>query len=197
MINKTLAILAGGKGSRMSYKNKALLIYKDKTFIQNLIEGGENFGEIIIITNDKEAYKDFNLKVVQDIYKEKGPLGGVYTALKNSKYNKVFCIACDMPLLKKETLEKIANVDFNEDILIPKVDGRMQPLCAIYSKTLIEDMEKHLMLNKNKMIDIIEKNNYRILETNLSNIDFYNVNTHEQYNKLEKIEDVYSRNNNK
>ena len=34
MINKTLAILAGGKSSRMNYNNKALLSYKEKKFIE-------------------------------------------------------------------------------------------------------------------------------------------------------------------
>lgn len=34
MINKTLAILAGGKSSRMNYNNKALLLFKEKTFIE-------------------------------------------------------------------------------------------------------------------------------------------------------------------
>ena len=34
MINKTLAILAGGKSSRMNYNNKALLTYKEKRFIR-------------------------------------------------------------------------------------------------------------------------------------------------------------------
>ena len=37
-INKTLAIMAGGKSSRMNYNNKALLSYKEKTFIENIIE---------------------------------------------------------------------------------------------------------------------------------------------------------------
>ncbi len=197
MINKTLAILAGGKGSRMNYKNKALLSYKDKTFIQNLIESGQNFGEIIIIANNREAYKDYNLTIAEDIYKEKGPLGGIYTALKYSKFDRVFCIACDMPLLNKETLEKIANIDFAEDTLIPKVDGRMQPLCAIYSKTLIKDIEDHLITNRNKIMGLIENNSYKILETDLSEMNFYNVNTYEEYEKLEEIQYVHSRDNNK
>ena len=38
MINKTLAILAGGKSSRMNYNNKALLNYKEKKFIEHIIE---------------------------------------------------------------------------------------------------------------------------------------------------------------
>ena len=46
MINKTLAILAGGKSSRMNYKNKALLIYKEKTFIENIINYFDDFKSI-------------------------------------------------------------------------------------------------------------------------------------------------------
>ena len=46
-INKTLAILAGGKSSRMNYNNKALLSYKEKTFIEHIIEAGENFKKVV------------------------------------------------------------------------------------------------------------------------------------------------------
>ena len=38
MINKTLAILAGGKSSRMNYNNKALLSYKEKKSINRVYE---------------------------------------------------------------------------------------------------------------------------------------------------------------
>ena len=37
MINKTLAILAGGKSTRMNNNNKALLLYKEKKFIDHII----------------------------------------------------------------------------------------------------------------------------------------------------------------
>ena len=49
MINKTLAILAGGKSSRMNYNNKALLNYKEKKFIEHIIEAAKDYKEIIII----------------------------------------------------------------------------------------------------------------------------------------------------
>ena len=52
MINKTLAILAGGKSSRMNYNNKALLKYKEKKFIEYIIDAGKDFKEIIIISNN-------------------------------------------------------------------------------------------------------------------------------------------------
>ena len=54
MINKTLAILAGGKSSRMNYNNKALLTYKEKRFIEHIIEAGKDYKEVIIISNNLE-----------------------------------------------------------------------------------------------------------------------------------------------
>ncbi len=84
MINKTLAILAGGKSSRMNYNNKALLSYKEKKFIEHIIEAGKEYKEIIIVSNNIEEYKDFNVRVVKDIYKGNGPLSGIHSALINS-----------------------------------------------------------------------------------------------------------------
>lgn len=69
MINKTLAILAGGQSSRMNYNNKALLKYKEHKFIEYIIAAGRDYKEIIIISNKKEEYKGFNLRIVEDIYK--------------------------------------------------------------------------------------------------------------------------------
>ena len=58
MINKTLAILAGGKSSRMNYNNKALLNYKERKFIEHIIDAGKGYKEIIIIANKKEEYEE-------------------------------------------------------------------------------------------------------------------------------------------
>ncbi|MGL5752308.1 MAG: molybdenum cofactor guanylyltransferase, partial [Paraclostridium sp.] len=112
MISKTLAILAGGKSSRMNYNNKAFLRYKEKSFIEHIINAGRDFDEIIIIANDKKAYGNYNLKVVEDIFEDKGPLGGIHSALINSKYDKVLCIACDMPLIKREILNKMGRLNY-------------------------------------------------------------------------------------
>lgn len=186
MIKKTLAILAGGKGSRMNYKNKALLIYQNKTFIENLIEAGKNFEEIIIVSNEKEPYEKYNLKVVQDVYKDKGPLGGIHSALLHSKFDKVFCIACDMPLLSEKCLNTIGNFDFSEDILVPISNGRMQPLCAVYSKSIIDEVEKKLLENDNKLQRLISNNSHKVFDIELREDNFININTQDEYRTLEE-----------
>lgn len=191
MINKTLAILAGGKSSRMNYNNKALLLFKEKTFIENIIYQGKNFDEVIIISNNKEDYTQFGLKVFNDIYLGNGPLSGIHSALKNSRNENVFCIACDMPLITKDILKFISDINEEYEVLVPKINEKLQPLCAIYSKELIPRVEEALLNNENKLKKFIMSTKYKVLEDKkykvLSEKEFSNINTINEYNDLEEI----------
>ncbi|MBE6053876.1 MAG: molybdenum cofactor guanylyltransferase [Clostridium sartagoforme] len=187
MIKKTLAILAGGTSSRMNYINKALLIYKEKTFIENIINAGKEFDEILIIANNKDEYKNLGLNIYPDIYLGNGPLSGIHSALKNSKNFKVLCIACDMPLVSKNTLSTLGNSDGDYEVLVPSINNRLQPMCAVYSKSLISKMENSLLSGENKLKKFILSTNYKILEDKLVAEDFFNVNTEKEYELLEEI----------
>lgn len=190
MINKTLAILAGGKSSRMNYNNKAFLSFKDKAFIEHIINAGKNFKEVIIVANDKETYERFNLRVVEDIYKGNGPLAGIHTALKNSSTNYVLCVACDMPLISSEVLDFLGNYNEDYDILVPKYKDRLQPLCSIYSKNIVDKIEESLIKNENKLQKFIMSSNYKVIKEldnrKFEDEDFLNVNTPIEFNELEE-----------
>jgi molybdopterin-guanine dinucleotide biosynthesis protein A len=189
MIDKTLAILAGGKSSRMNYNNKAFLNYKNKKFIDHIIESGKNLKEVIIVANDIKLYEKFNLRIVKDIYIGNGPLSGIHSALKNSSTDKVLCIACDMPLVSEEVINFLGNYEERYDILVPMVKGRLQPLCSIYSKSIINNLEESLIKNENKLQQLIKSVDYKVVEAleyrEFSECDFININTLEDYKSLE------------
>ena len=191
MINKTLAILAGGKSSRMNYNNKALLSYKEKKIIEHIIEAGRDYKEIIIISNNLEEYGGFNLRVVEDIYKGNGPLSGIHSALINSNTDKVLCIACDMPLITKDTLNILGNYDEEYEVLVPRVNERLQPLCGIYSRNIISKLEKAIKENNNKLKLLIKSLDLKVIEGDDKNKfierDFSNINTEEEYRELEEV----------
>ena len=191
MINKTLAILAGGKSSRMNYNNKALLTYKEKRFIEHIIEAGKDYKEVIIISNNLEEYKGFNLRIVEDIYKGNGPLSGIHSALINSTTDKVLCIACDMPLITKETLNIIGSYQEEYDVLVPKVSERLQPLCGVYPKNIISKIEEAIKENNNKLQLLIRTLNLKVIEGDINSKfieqDFLNINTEKEYKELEEL----------
>ena len=81
MIKKTLAILAGGKAAEWIIMIKHWLTYKEKPFIEHIINSGKDFGEIIVISNNKYLYNVLPVKVFNDIFR-KGPLSEFIQPLK-------------------------------------------------------------------------------------------------------------------
>lgn len=191
MIEKTLAILAGGKSSRMNYQNKALLTYHNDTFIERLIHAGEDFKEVIIIANDPKPYQNLNVRVIADFYPGHGPLSGIQAALHAAKTSHVLCVACDMPLVRKEVLNYLGQYPTGYDVLLPFYEERLQPLCAIYSKGILSDIEVALRNEEYRLQAFIKQLNYQIL-INMNNqtflpTDFMNVNTPTDFKNLEVI----------
>ena len=77
-------ILAGGKSSRMG-TDKGFVIYKNKAFIQHIIEAINPLVDDIIIISNNPDYDVFRLKRFDDIIENAGPLAGVYTGLHFTK----------------------------------------------------------------------------------------------------------------
>lgn len=189
MINKTVAILAGGKSSRMNYNNKALLSYKEITFIEHIIKAASNYKEVVIVANDKSPYERFGVRIVEDIFKGNGPLSGIHSALKNSTTNHVLCIACDMPLTSKSLLDYMGTVSESYEVLIPKYKDRLQPLCSIYTKSIIDNLENSINKNENKLQKLIFSLDYKVIDRledrEFNKMDFFNVNTPSDFKVLE------------
>lgn len=191
MLPVTLAILAGGQSSRMNYRNKAFLSYREKTFVERLIEAGSDFEEVIIVANTKEAYENFNLQVVSDVYPGKGPLSGIHAALRVAKTSTVLCVACDMPLTSREVLNGLAQISGDYDVLVPEYEGRLQPLCAIYSKKIKNKVEEQLKKDDFKLQYFIRQLNYQVIRElpyrPFKSTDFLNVNTPTDLSELEEM----------
>jgi molybdopterin-guanine dinucleotide biosynthesis protein A len=154
--NMSCAILAGGKATRLNGKNKAFLKVGGKTNMEKFLSVTDGiFGETIVVARKPEHYCGFkNVKVVTDIFKNIGPLGGIHSALKNTSYNAVFCFSCDMPFLDREIiLNEIAEFQRSEcNILVPKIGDFIEPLHAVYSRTIADTIEQHILDGKSYSI---------------------------------------------
>jgi molybdopterin-guanine dinucleotide biosynthesis protein A len=146
--NISAAILAGGSGKRFNDLIKAKIVVDGKTIISRIIEAiGDVFDEIIIVTNSPDEFTDYkSYKIIVDQYINKGPLGGIHSALKHTDREALFVVAGDMPFLEKELI--ISQVDhfFNItcDILIPKIDQYIEPLHGIYRTTILSTLEEYM-----------------------------------------------------
>jgi len=137
MIDKkhiTGIILAGGKSSRIG-SDKGFLLLSSKTFIQYIIEAMQPLvNEIIIVSNNKD-YDIYNLKRVNDIIENAGPLAGVYSGLHHSNTKNNLVLSCDVPLINTETLKELTdNIEENVGVIQLESFGKTMPLIAVYKK---------------------------------------------------------------
>jgi molybdopterin-guanine dinucleotide biosynthesis protein A len=135
--NITLAILAGGKASRMGGTNKALLKWNGKTFVEKiLLSLGDVFSNTIIIANETEPYNHLGVQVRPDIFLGKGPLGGIHSALTHSKTDLIFAVSCDMPFADLNIAKQIAfsAEEANGLAFIPRIGDMLEPLFGVYHR---------------------------------------------------------------
>jgi len=178
----TAVILAGGKSSRMG-SDKAFLNLGTDTMIGELISRlKKTFTEIIIIAEDVKKYERFGLEVFGDILPDKGPLGGIYTALMRSGTFSNFIFACDAPFVDLDLIRYMIDKAEGADIVVPRHDGVFEPLCAIYSKRCIEPIEKRFVADDLKVTGFFP-------EVNVDSVDadgriFTNINTRDDYHAV-------------
>ena len=88
-------LLKGGKSSRMGGSDKAKLLYRGKSFEERIKGELEQLGLPVFVS---EAKKSPDPRAIPDLIPEAGPLGGIYSCLKQTGLDGLFFVSCDMPL---------------------------------------------------------------------------------------------------
>ncbi len=100
-------ILAGGNSRRMTFP-KEFIELEEKYLVHNSIEVLKNiFEDIVVVSNNKEHYKDLKVRVVRDIFYKKGPMAGLHSGLCYSDTEFSFLTACDMPNVDENFIKYI------------------------------------------------------------------------------------------
>jgi molybdopterin-guanine dinucleotide biosynthesis protein A len=194
LTNIGAAILAGGKSTRYNGTNKALLKISDETILErNIAILSPLFKEIHIISNRPEDFTHYNLPVFADMYKDIGPLGGIFTALHHTDCEAAFVFSCDMPFLSSEVILDIQDFFTGNsfDIVIPQLLEKIEPLHAIYSKDILPLMEEHIKGTDNYKIRLFfnkVSTSYLSLEnTEKNRRAFLNINTSEDHRLINEL----------
>jgi len=186
-------ILAGGKNSRMG-ANKAFLEIDGNRLIEKTLNIYRRiFNEIIIVTNDPLSYMEFaDAAIVTDIYKGKGPLGGIYTGLFYAKNDYAFVSACDMPFLSKDFILFMLEHTGKYDVIVPDLPEGFQALHAIYSRNCLFAIKRMIAADELKIIEFYKK--VRLLSITEEKIKpfekngrfFLNINTPEDLKNIDR-----------
>jgi molybdopterin-guanine dinucleotide biosynthesis protein A len=113
-------ILAGGESRRMGH-DKAFIDFGGAPLIERVIERAQPLcAEMIIVTNDTDAYARFGYRIVTDVYPGKGSLGGIFSGLQAAREHYALVVACDMPFLNTGLLNHLISLAPQFDAVIPR-----------------------------------------------------------------------------
>ena len=154
--------------------DKGLLLFKGKPMVQHAIELLSSIFETVVISTNNTEYSKFGLPLLPDIYKNCGPMGGIYAILSQTNTPKVFIISCDMPFITHKTIKKIL-LNKNEKIVVATHNGLLEPLCGMYSKDLLDNVKTRIEAKNFKLYNLItEEESKKFI--NVSNNQFININ---------------------
>lgn len=189
-------ILAGGKSKRFG-SDKASALLKGQTFLDWSIESVADLSKKIVIvkaTDQKLVYKKQELLIRDDLYPERGPLAGIVTGFDSLDTELAVVIACDMPLIRPNLLAYIVDSMKDYDVVVPRVNGLLQPLVAVYRREICKnkflcDVEN----GENKIINSFDGLNvHEVDEDEIKLIDpllmsFYNANTPSDFQEIKNF----------
>ena len=189
-------ILAGGKSSRMG-RPKAFVELGDRPLISWVMESLRTVcREIFIVADRVEPFKDLGCRVLRDRIPDRGPMGGIYTALSLTNEPQIFVSACDTPFLNPQVVGHLASLVKGYEIAAPKLSDGFHPLQAVYTKDCLPRLEEFLLTGRLSLIDFIGEARVRVVSSGEIEpldpelISFLNINTPQD---LERASDLFHR----
>lgn len=143
-------ILAGGKSQRMG-SDKGLVKLWGQPLISYSLSLLDSLQIPASIISSNKLYQQFGLPVIKDNLEGKGPMGGLLTALENTRRKNVLLLGCDMPFLTKEVVMALAETSKEKKGAIASYRGQANPLLGIYPLSLLEAVRMHIKQDKLKM----------------------------------------------
>lgn len=95
-------VLAGGEGSRLGYRDKALLLWRQRPFIAHILEGlSPQVAEVIVNSHSSAVADIVKTPMLADPFPERrGPLAGLLAGLNYSSTPFTLFVPCDNPHIK-------------------------------------------------------------------------------------------------
>lgn len=150
-------VLAGGLSSRMG-RDKALLEWCGRPLIEHALGKLRQIGFSPWILGSRPDLERF-APVIADNVVQQGPLGAVEAALAATDAEFNLFLSVDMPLLPVGFLRWLmTRAEITQAIAtMPRIEGRPQPLCAVYHRRLLGGVRASLACGDLKLIRAMER----------------------------------------
>lgn len=182
--NVEAAILAGGSSMRMG-KHKALLSWKNITFLEHLVLQLQREVACVRVLGcpERDLYQHVNCVLCDDLYPDCGPLGGIATAMQTMTSEWLVVVPCDNPVLPECFARDLLAMAMqaSSPLVYLRKAGREQPLYAILNAQLLHPLQTYLQRGGRKVLEWYASVGGVAFEAVEPGAAFDNLNTPEAY----------------
>ena len=164
-------LLAGGKSSRMGRDKSALPVNGEPLWQRQLaVLRATEPAEIFISGKCDGPYADCGVEILLDEIPDCGPLGGIATALRRCKSERLLVLAVDMPAMTADFLRALLDESQRTAMgVVPSVaapvraqarirtspgendGGQLEPLAAVYPRAAFDVAEECLRAGERRL----------------------------------------------
>jgi molybdopterin-guanine dinucleotide biosynthesis protein A len=181
----SVLILAGGQSQRLGQDKSLLMLAGQPLLVRTVHRLAALSDDLIVVTNQPQRYERFALpaRLIPDERRGVGSLMGIYSGLRAARHDHALAVACDMPFLNLPLLRYMLSLVDDYDVVIPRLDGLLEPLHAVYSKACLPHIRSLLDQGQRQIIAFFDRVRVRYVERDeLDRFDplhrsFMNVNT--------------------
>lgn len=132
--------------------DKAFVTLEGRTLLERSVELARSVASDVRIVGDPAKFAPF-APVVEDRFRECGPLGGIHAALRASHSDLNLILAVDMPSVSLALLQYLITRARNSiaTVTVVKTGGGWQPLCAVYRSMFADAAELALSQGRYKI----------------------------------------------
>ncbi|KIL51218.1 hypothetical protein KP77_07300 [Jeotgalibacillus alimentarius] len=189
------AVLAGGESRRFG-RPKAFADWDGTPFYERAVDALNPVCDEVVLSVRKDQLGDFSEfkgKRITDLapYESCGPLGGLYALMEQTGGDTVLTLPCDMPLFTACDAQKLKAYFEQSDLqaLIPSVNGRLQPLSAIYAASCMPVITAQLEHGNFRMKSFFDQVKWKEIphtELGIAEEAFSNINDQQTYEHLKR-----------
>ena len=137
--NFSAVLLAGGRSTRMGRDKAALVIEGEPLWRRQLATlRATGASELLISGRADGPFAESGVRIVEDLTPDAGPLAALEAVLPRITTEHVVALAIDLPAIRADFLAKLVEAALAKGCsVVPEMDGRFEPLAAVYAPALL------------------------------------------------------------
>jgi len=152
-------ILAGGRASRLGFREKALVELHGRPLVGHVIErlATQVDGLWLNVNREQAHYQRFGLPIIGDapVFADMGPLSGIHASLEAFERHTpedgwLAVAACDSPWLPLDLVDRLIAAARTASLpaAVACENGRTHPTFSVLHSSLLPSVDRHLRRNE-------------------------------------------------